>query len=301
MRYLLIICTLAAALCSQARPHVLTQAETDSTSIAMASLWIDHFKTQAATLNPKQYRSYKQGVTMALDSARVNDNFISNIEQGAYNGIKKKLLNDAFKRGLNDGVAAYRRLQQAELIGEFELNMVRLRLAFDKALNGHLNGYTPQQAEEFLIRLNTRLLSEDRMVIRGVQYLDSLRQCDSIIALPSGVVLKVIAEGEGDSPDDNDLIMVNYSGRLLDGTVFNATEPGQPTIFEMETLIPGFREGVTHMKKGGACTIYIPSELGFGKAGVLNKVPSDALVIFDVELVDLRHIDDPLPATPPAE
>lgn len=278
MRNLLLFCTLFLAASASAFTHRIEQAETDSASTALASIWADYFKSKAASESPELFAAYKRGVTMALDSARVND---------------------AFLQGLEEGIRIYRRLQQAEAVGGYEINMVRFRLAVDKALNGRDTGFTPVQADDYLNRLNTRLLEQDREISRGGALLDSIAKVDGIVSLPTGVLLQIITEGEGPSPDYNDLVMINYAGHLVNGTQFSGTEPDKPVIFEMENLIPGFRDGLTNMKKGGIYRLYIPSEQGYGSEGVFGSIPPDAVTIFDVELLDLRAIDGG--DTPPAQ
>lgn len=101
---------------------------------------------------------------------------------------------------------------------------------------------------------------------------------------PSGLGVKIIAPGEGLTPQPADRIRVNYSGRLKDGTVFNATAPGKPVEFKLGEMIPGMTTGIAALKPGGRAELYIPPSLGYGSSRV-GKIPPVSGLIFEVELI----------------
>ena len=94
--------------------------------------------------------------------------------------------------------------------------------------------------------------------------------------------------GSGAEAKMGDLVSVEYTGTLQDGTVFDSSRPrGKPLQFRLGTnqVIKGFERGVVGMKPGGVRRITIPPELGYGKKGVPPAVPPNATLIFEVELV----------------
>lgn len=103
-------------------------------------------------------------------------------------------------------------------------------------------------------------------------------------------------EGSGASPSKGQTVTVNYTGKLLsDGTIFDSnTDPAfnhvQPFSFPLGVgqVIQGWDLGVAPMKKGEKRTLYIPSSLGYGPQGAGGKIPGNAVLIFDVELVNFN-------------
>lgn len=122
----------------------------------------------------------------------------------------------------------------------------------------------------------------------AAHYLDSLKAANpAVVATESGLVYEVLKEGDGPAVSGDDDVVVNYTGRLADGTVFDRTSPGEPRTFRARSLIRGFSEGLTHMKKGAYYRFYIPPQLGYGPKA-LGSIPSNSLLIFDVDLVDVK-------------
>ena len=192
---------------------------------------------------------------------------------------------------METGVNAYRALETQERAGEYQLDMVRFRLAFDKMLNGRSVNFTTRSAMDYLARMEKKLADDDLAIENDRLYADSISHIEGIIKLPTGTMVQIVTEGEGESPRPDDLVLVNYTGRFANGEVFNKSEEGSPVVFSMQEVIPGFRDGLLQAKKGGTYIIYIPSDQGYGSIEVPGVVPPDAFTIFDVELIDLRHVD----------
>jgi FKBP-type peptidyl-prolyl cis-trans isomerase len=94
--------------------------------------------------------------------------------------------------------------------------------------------------------------------------------------------------GSGAEAKMGDLVSVDYTGSLQDGTVFDSSRPrGKPLQFRLgaNQVIKGFERGIVGMKAGGVRRITIPPELGYGKKGVPPAVPPNATLIFEVELI----------------
>ena len=83
-----------------------------------------------------------------------------------------------------------------------------------------------------------------------------------VITLPSGVQYQVVAEGTGPSPTKEDVALFDYRGTLTDGTVFDQQ---QSAAMAVDGVVPGFTEGLTHMKKGGSYKLWIPPALAYGE------------------------------------
>ncbi|MDE5845952.1 MAG: FKBP-type peptidyl-prolyl cis-trans isomerase, partial [Muribaculaceae bacterium] len=104
---------------------------------------------------------------------------------------------------------------------------------------------------------------------------------------PSGLKYVTVVEGTGASPKETDVVTVHYTGRLLDGTVFDSSvERGEPTSFPLQMVIKGWTEGLQLMKVGGKTVFYIPSNLAYGEQGTPGgPIGPNADLIFEVELL----------------
>ena len=107
-------------------------------------------------------------------------------------------------------------------------------------------------------------------------------------AKPSGLIYTEVAAGTGASPKPTDTVKVHYTGKLVDGTVFDSSvQRGTPAEFTLGGVIPCWQEGVQLMKKGGKAQLVCPSSLAYGDAGSPPKIKPGATLVFDVELLDI--------------
>jgi peptidylprolyl isomerase len=107
----------------------------------------------------------------------------------------------------------------------------------------------------------------------------------------SGLKYYDLEIGDGPSPQAGQLVSVHYTGWLEDGTKFDSSlDRGQPFSFPvgLGQVIPGWDEGVGTMKVGGQRQLVIPSELAYGEQGAGGVIPPNAILIFEVELLDVQ-------------
>ena len=121
----------------------------------------------------------------------------------------------------------------------------------------------------------------------GEDFLGKNRKKEGFIETSSGLQYKIIEEGNGDHPSVGCNVIIHQRCTVLNGKViidtYKENEPDEVLINE---LIEGYREGLLLMKKGDRYKFFIPSELAWGKKGTGNKIPPNALLIFDVRLMD---------------
>lgn len=118
------------------------------------------------------------------------------------------------------------------------------------------------------------------------QWLATNGKQDGITTTASGLQYQVKKEGDGKSPTINDIVSVKYTGKLIDGTVFDSTEKngGMPAIFPLAGVIKGWQEGLQLMKEGSEYTLFLPAALAYGEQPV-GDIPANSTLVFDVELV----------------
>jgi FKBP-type peptidyl-prolyl cis-trans isomerase FklB len=120
----------------------------------------------------------------------------------------------------------------------------------------------------------------------GEAFLSENGQRVEVKTTPSGLQYEVLAEGNGAQPSANDQVTVHYTGKLIDGTVFDSSvERGEPATFGVNQVIPGWVEALQMMKAGSKWRLFIPSNLAYGPNGAGNLIGPNSTLIFDVELL----------------
>ncbi len=111
---------------------------------------------------------------------------------------------------------------------------------------------------------------------------------EGVVTLKSGLQYKIIKEGAGNIPTQNDKVKTHYKGTLLDGTVFDSSyERGEPIVFGVTQVIKGWTEALMLMKEGSIWELYIPSELAYGSRETGPIKPFSTL-IFTIELISIE-------------
>lgn len=119
----------------------------------------------------------------------------------------------------------------------------------------------------------------------GKEYLANNATEEGVKVTESGLQYLVVKEGNGKKPGPNDVVTVHYTGRLIDGTVFDSSvERGEPATFAVGQVIPGWVEGLQLMSEGSAYRLFIPSELAYGEHGT-GPIQPNSTLIFDVQLL----------------
>jgi len=161
------------------------------------------------------------------------------------------------------------------------------------AMNGKESPYELQKVgpamSDFIQKKQAAIL--ERLRAKNSQdaaaFFTKLRENKSVVELRDGLRYEILKPGTGDAPKPTDTVKVNYTGTLLDGTVFDSSErQGKPAEFPLNKMIPGWIEGLQQINKGGRIKLYIPPQLAYGDEG-RPGIPPEAALIFDVELLDI--------------
>ncbi|MBP7934295.1 MAG: FKBP-type peptidyl-prolyl cis-trans isomerase [Phycisphaerae bacterium] len=130
----------------------------------------------------------------------------------------------------------------------------------------------------------------------GDKYLAANKTKEGVKTTASGLQYKVIKEGTGAQPKDTDTVKVHYTGKLLNGNVFDSSvDRGQPATFQANRVIKGWTEALQLMKVGSKWELTIPSELAYGPNGSGARIPPNSVLVFEVELLNIEP-----PSTAPA-
>jgi len=109
------------------------------------------------------------------------------------------------------------------------------------------------------------------------------------ITTKSGLKYTITHRGKGRKPKKGDLVIVHYTGRLMDGTIFDSSRDREPFAFRLGTgmVIQGWDEGLALLTTGSRATFVIPPDLAYGEREV-GPIPAHSTLVFDVELLDIK-------------
>ena len=162
---------------------------------------------------------------------------------------------------------------------------------FTDALIGDSSVMKVAAADEFFKEKQqyNQKVRQERQIKIGHDYLAANAQKEGVITTPSGLQYKVLVKGEGEVPQLTDKVKVHYEGRLIDGTVFDASSKHgtEPATFQPNQVIRGWTEALTMMPVGSKWQLYIPQELAYGERQA-GSIPPYSTLIFDVELVGIE-------------
>ena len=123
---------------------------------------------------------------------------------------------------------------------------------------------------------------------QGKAFLEENKKRPGIVTLPSGLQYEVINEGTGKKPKATDQVRCHYEGTLVDGTLFDSSiQRGEPAVFGVNQVIPGWVEALQLMSEGAKWKLYIPSDLGYGARGAGEMIPPHSTLVFEVELLEV--------------
>lgn len=201
---------------------------------------------------------------------------------------------DALAMGINQTVAYSAGMEVAKLVekrvypGTKEelkstgdsISHAMFQNGFIAALANDTTFFTSKAAADF---------QKEALAGAGEKFLAANAKKPGVKVLPSGLQYKVITEGHGEVPKASDEVEVIYEGRLIDGTVFDATSKhgGSKTDkFRANGLIKGWTEALTLMPVGSKWQVYIPYELAYGERQA-GQIPPYSTLVFDLELVSI--------------
>jgi FKBP-type peptidyl-prolyl cis-trans isomerase len=123
----------------------------------------------------------------------------------------------------------------------------------------------------------------------GAAFMEKTGKQPGVQTLPSGLEYKIIHSGPADQPTARlgDEVKVHYQGTLIDGTVFDSSyDKGEPIVFTVGEVIPGWNEALQKMRPGDAWYLYIPAKLGYGDRPA-GPIPPGSVLVFKVELLGI--------------
>lgn len=190
-----------------------------------------------------------------------------------------------------------------ERIGEFnltrrELAIVQRGLA-DQVTHTHplveVQRYAPRLRE---LSMSRQAAGAQQTRQRGTAYAEQAAHEPGAVRLPSGLVYRELAPGNGPQPTAGDEVTVNYRGTLIDGTEFDSSYARhEPATFPLNGVIPCWTEGVQRMHVGGRARLVCPPDIAYGDRPQ-RQIPAGSTLVFEIELISVRGHDVPDAAVP---
>jgi FKBP-type peptidyl-prolyl cis-trans isomerase FklB len=132
-------------------------------------------------------------------------------------------------------------------------------------------------------------VTSDAKSADGAAFLAANAKKAGVITTASGLEYKVMKTGTGETPKLADKVKVHYHGTLIDGTVFDSSvQRGEPIVFPVGAVIPGWVEALQLMKVGDKWQLFIPSKLAYGEQSPSPAIPANSMLIFEVELLGIE-------------
>ena len=128
----------------------------------------------------------------------------------------------------------------------------------------------------------------DKNKKEGDEFLAANGKKEGVVSLPSGLQYKILTAGQGRNPADEDTVVCNYRGTLLNGKEFDSSYGRGPATFDVKDVIPGFREAVRLMAPGAKWQVFIPANLAYGERGAGDVIEPNATLIFEIELISIQ-------------
>lgn len=172
-----------------------------------------------------------------------------------------------------------------------KLNFAAMMKAMEDVYGDGKTTISEEQANMFIQSYFQKLMDKKSEAAKadGVKFLEENKKKEGVQTTASGIQYKVNTMGTGPKPLATDRVKVHYTGKLIDGTVFDSSvERGEPAVFPLNGVIPGWTEALQLMPVGSKWTIYLPSDLAYGERGAGQQIPPHSTLIFEVELISIE-------------
>lgn len=124
---------------------------------------------------------------------------------------------------------------------------------------------------------------------QGDKFMEANKQKPGVVTLHSGLQYEILEQGQGKKPGKQDVVTVDYEGKLLNGKVFDSSyQRGEPISFPVMGVIAGWQEALQLMPVGSTWMLYIPSNLAYGKTGAGGLIGPNEDLIFKVHLISIK-------------
>jgi FKBP-type peptidyl-prolyl cis-trans isomerase FklB len=180
-----------------------------------------------------------------------------------------------------------------------EIDAAHLARGMKDAQSGAKPLLTDEEVRAVMVAFQSKMRGEhaerakkqgDENKAAGEAFLAKNKSQEGVKTTASGLQYKVLKEGTGKMPGLSSTVTAHYRGTLLDGKEFDSSyKRGQPANFPVSGVIPGWTEALQMMKVGSKWQVWIPSNLGYGERGAGAEIGPNAMLTFEIELIDVKE------------
>ncbi len=181
---------------------------------------------------------------------------------------------------------------------DIEVNPSAMAKGIQDGMSGGKMLMTEQEMKDTLTKFQKDLMAKHAAQFdkqanankeKGDAFLAANKAKAGVVTLASGLQYKIITPGKGTKPAKEDEVTVEYTGKLIDGTVFDSTDKaGKPATFKVTQVIPGWTEALQLMPAGSTWEIYVPANLAYGARNVGGPIGPNETLIFNVHLISVK-------------
>lgn len=246
-------------------------------------------------------------LNMKLDSAkRADAKNIAEFTKGMKDAVDAPADKAAYLAGLGLGGQMAKQalpMVSKQIYGE-DSDMQMNAMAFISGLENAILGnespivnpmeYLTDKMQEAQARLQAKKEEAEKaeyadVIAAGEAFLASNKTKEGVATLPSGLQYKILTQGTGAIPTEDDHVTVHYEGRTVDGTVFDSSiERNEPATFGVTQVIKGWTEALKMMPVGSKWELYIPSDLAYGARAAGEAIKPYSTLIFTIELLGIE-------------
>ncbi len=206
-------------------------------------------------------------------------------------GLSLRQINpEMAQMGKSIGSTIRRQADEGQLIGMEGVD-TRFELIKQGFVNGFYNDtvlFTVSAADDYL-RHTVNEIRFGKTREEGEAFLAANALREGVVTTESGLQYEILVKGRGVVPGKDDKVRVHYEGTLIDGTVFDSSvKRGEPIVFGVTQVIPGWTEALQLMPVGSKWKLYIPYNLAYGENGAGQQIPPYATLVFEIELLGVE-------------
>lgn len=182
---------------------------------------------------------------------------------------------------------------RGSLLKQSDIDLEALKAGFADGIAGNEPKLTDEQLQATQAKLQ-QILQQRRNeqaaadAAKGQEFLAANAKQEGVKQLPGGLQYKVLKSGDGESPSATDTVRVHYTGKLVNGQVFDSSvQRGEPAQFPVNGVISGWTTALQKMQVGDKWMLYIPPDLAYGEEGRPPAIGPNEVLIFEVELLDI--------------
>lgn len=250
----------------------------------------EELKTKMSELNKKntpKLNQFLKGVQEALKANKEKTPYFQGLSVG--NQISEQMMPQL--TSMLFAADSTKEMNKEQIISGLFGTLRNQSLAMPKEEASEYVQTAVEKAQEESQRIQEEGMKADHAdaIAEGEAFLAENAEREEVVVLPSGLQYEIIKEGSGATPEASDQVKVHYHGTLLDGTVFDSSvDRGEPIVFGVNQVIPGWTEALKLMPVGSNWKLYIPYDLAYGAQGSGADIKPFSTLIFDVQLIGIE-------------